>query len=236
MYVSQSDSIYKVNKVKLRKWYVGNMLVATTYFDREGRTVKIKHSGTSSGSQRTAYYEYNKNGLLINRVDTTVNRIPDEEAIKRFKLDISKLNKRPKFEVRKYKIEHSNNSILKITQFTPNGNLNIIRTFFNDGKKQIVESYKNNVKYKERTEMYLDCCNKYRSFGWYIRKGKKIENEYINKYVIENNLVTLYTEFRNGKKKAAQKFIYDKRNLLREIKNVNYETRFTSRYKYKFYR
>ena len=32
----QNDNIYKINKVKARKWFNGNKLTATTFYNKEG--------------------------------------------------------------------------------------------------------------------------------------------------------------------------------------------------------
>ena len=88
----QNDNIYKINKVKARKWFNGNKLTATTFYNKEGQMMKFQHEPFLGGEQRTIYFVYNEKGKLINQVDTTRNIKPDKKALKKLKkmgLDLS---------------------------------------------------------------------------------------------------------------------------------------------------
>ena len=83
----QSDSVYKVNHVKERKWYLGGKkrLLATTFYDVKGRLIRYQLEPFVSGEQRTTYYSYDDNNKLVSQVDTTRNGKPDKTQIKQLR-------------------------------------------------------------------------------------------------------------------------------------------------------
>ncbi len=232
----QNDSIYKVNKVKIRKWYGGKKLTATTYYDREGRMVKFQHEPFVGGEQRTIYYEYDNKGLLINKIDTTKNGKPDKKTLRKLKkmgLDLTKKikNNKPKIEVSKFKIEYQKKIISKITEFNPDGTLKYIDHFKNKGKIQIREWYQNGKIYRESTTEFLDDFHKEKYYGWRtLNNGKKREWNYSFEYVFENGQVKEFTRFDNGKKEETVKYVYNKKGLL-----IRMEDLATEIFKYEYY-
>ncbi|MCK0158957.1 hypothetical protein MWU65_17360 [Cellulophaga sp. F20128] len=233
----QSDSIYKVNKVKARKWFNGNKLTATTFYDSNGRMIKFQHEAFLGGKQKTIYFEYDISGKLINQVDTTRNGKPDKKALKKFKkmgLDLSSIikNDKPEIEVSPFEINYTNDELVKLTQYNSDGTLNIIDHYENDGKKQIREWFKNGEKYQESITEYIDDFQKEKYYGWEIRANYgKDEWNYTFDYVYENGQIKEFTRFDNGEKKETTKMEYDYNGLL--IRASSFTTEI---FKYKYYK
>lgn len=233
----QSDSIYKANKVKARKWFNGDKLTSTTFYDTEGRMIKFQHEPFLGGEQRTIYFEYDEKGELIDQVDTTRNGKPDKKALKKLKkmgLDLSsKLkNDKPEIEVFKYEIEYENVEIVKLTKFNPDGTLGIVDNFENNGRKQIRDWYRNGKKYRQSVTEYIDDFHKEKYYGWEIRPNSdKSEWDYTFEYVYENGRIKEFTRFDNGEKKETTKMEYDNNGLL--IKASYYTT---ERFEYEYYK
>ena len=233
----QSDSIYKVNKVKARKWFNGEKLTATTFYDKEGRMIKFQHEPFIGGEQRTIYFEYDVKGKLINQVDSTRNGKPDKKALKKFKklgLDLSSKLKadKPEIEVLNFKIEYANDQLVKLTKFNSDGTINIVDHFENNGRKQIREWYRNGIKYRESITEYIDDFHKGKYYGWESRPNSgKSEWNYTFDYVYENGRIKEFTRFDNGQKKETTKMEYNNNGLLTK---VNYYT--TERFEYEFYK
>jgi hypothetical protein len=232
----QSDSIYKANNVKVRKWYTGDKLVATTFYDKNGRMKKIKREPFTFGGQRTVYFEYNEIGKLINQVDTTRNGKPDKKALRKLKklgLDLkSKVPKdKPEIEISKFEIQYEDNELIKLTKFNPDGTLNIVDHFENNGQKQVRYWYRDGNKYQESITEYLDDFHKEKYYGWEIspNTGKR-EWNYTFEYVYENGKIKEFTRFDNGQKKEITKMEYDNNGLLTK---ASYYT--TERFEYEYY-
>ena len=233
----QNDNIYKINKVKARKWFNGNKLTATTFYNKEGQMMKFQHEPFLGGEQRTIYFEYNEKGKLINQVDTTRNIKPDKKALKKLKkmgLDLSSnfRNNRPEIEVLKFNIEYENDKLIKLTKFNANGTLNTVDHFENNGRKQVREWYRNGEKYQESITEYIDDFHKEKYYGWEIRPNlEKSKWNYSFEYVYENGIIKEFTRFDNGQKKETTKMEYDNNGLL--IKAIYYTT---ERFEYEYYK
>ncbi|MFT5754154.1 MAG: hypothetical protein ACI9FW_002151 [Flavobacterium sp.] len=233
----QSDSFYKFNKVKARKWFNGDKLTATTFYDREGRMIKFHHEPFLGGGQRTIYFEYDEKGKLINQVDSTRNGKPDKEALKKLKkmgLDLSSKFKddKPEIEVLNFKIEYDNDQLVKLTKFNSDGTLNIVDHFENNGRKQIRDWYRNGEKYQESITEYIDDFHKKKYYGWEIRPNSgKSEWDYTFEYVYENGQIKEFTRFDNEQKKETTKMEYNNKGLL--IKASYYTT---ERFEYEYYK
>lgn len=232
----QSDSIYKANNVKARIWYTGDKLFATTFYDTEGRMTKFQMEPFLGGEQKTTYFEYDEKGNLMNKVDTTRNGKPDKEALKMLKMkgiDLSKKlkNNKPKIEVSNYELNYIDDELIKMTEYNPDGTLNIVDRFENNEKKQIREWYRNDEKYRESVTEYIDDFHKEKYYGWEIRpNSEKIEWNYTFEYVFENGRIKEFTRFDNGKRKETTKMEYDSNGLL--IKASYYTT---ERFEYEYY-
>lgn len=233
----QSDSIYKANKVKVRKWFNGDKLTATTFYDLEGRMVKFQHEPFLGGGQRTIYFEYDANGKLINQVDSTRNGKPDKKELKRLKkmgLDLSSsfASDKPEIEVLNFKIEYDNDKLIKLTKYNVDGELDIVDHFENNGRKQIRYWYRNGEKYRESVTEYIDDFHKKRYYGWAIRPNSgKSEWDYTFVYVYENGRIKEFSRFDNGEKKETTQMEYDNNGLL--IKASYYTT---ERFEYEYYK
>jgi|TARA_B110000090_G_C13254460_1_gene397790 antitoxin component YwqK of YwqJK toxin-antitoxin module len=233
----QSDSIYKSNKVKARKWFNGKKLTATTFYDNEGRMIKFQHESFLGGEQRTTYFEYNEKGDLIKQVDTTRNGKPDKKALKKLKkmgLDLSSKMKsnKPEIEVSTYEINYADGKLLKLTHYNPDNSLNIVDHYKNNGKTQIRDWYRNGKIYRQSTTEYLDDFQKEKYFGWEIRPNSdKSEWNYTFEYVFENGHIKEFTRFDNGEKKETTKMEYDNSGLL--VKASYYTT---ERFEYEYYK
>lgn len=141
-------------------------------------------------------------------------------------------NDKPKLEVSKFTIEYDLDNISKMTEYNPDGSLKYVDLFLNKEKKVTKEWYNNNIKHRESTTEYMDCCHKTNYYGWRtLRNGEKREWNYTFEYKIENNQVKEFTRFDNGKKEETVKFIYDKKGLLIEMRDLA-----TEKFKYEFYK
>lgn len=232
----QSDSIYKANNVKARKWYNEDKLTATTFYDKEGRMTKFQYEPFLGGGQKTIYFEYDEKGKLINQVDTTRNGKPNKKDLKKLKkveLDFLfevEINK-PEVEVSKFKIEYSNNRLIKLTKYNPDGTLDIVDYFENNGKTQIRDWYRDGEKYRQSTTEYLNGFQKRKYYGWEIRPNlEKSEWFYTFEYVFDNGQVKEFTRYDNGEKKETTKMEYDDNGLLIRVSNYT-----TELFEYEYY-
>ena len=232
----QSDNIYKANKVKARKWFNGNKLTATTFYDIEGRTIKFELAPFLGGEQKTTHFKYDEKGKLISQIDTIYNGKPDKKALKKLKkmgLDLSSKikNDKPSVEVSKYNIDYSNGEIEKLTQYNPDGTLDIVDHFESIGKKEIRDWYRNGELYRQCTSEYIDAFHKEKYYGWEILpNSNKTEWNYLFKYVFDNGQVKEFTRFENGEQKEITKLEYDKNGLL--VKASYYTT---EQFEYEYY-
>lgn len=221
----QSDSIYKVNNVKARLWYSGTnkKLGITTFYDKNGRLIKYQLEPFIDGAQRTTHYSYDLSGRLIAIVDTTKNGITDEKQIKELKkmgidpnMFIKSDKKRPSVEVSKYELNYSNDHLVKITKYNPDGSLDIVDNIKNNGKTKIRDWYRNGKIAEQSTTEYLTEFHKERFYGWEIRNGIKSEWDYKFKYEFDNGRVKSQTRFVAEMEKETVKYFYDEKGLLQK--------------------
>lgn len=219
----QNDSIYKVNSVKARLWYSGTnkKLGITTFYDKKGRLIKYQLEPFMNGSQRTTHYSYDLSGRLIAIADTTKNGVPDEKQIEKLKkmgLDPNMLMKsdknRPSIEVAKYELTYSNDQLVKIIQYNPDGSLYIVDNIKNNGETKIRDWYRNGKLAEQSTTKYLTKFHKERFYGWEIRNGIKSEWDYKFKYEFDNGCVKSYTRYEAEIEKETVKYLYNKKGLL----------------------
>jgi len=219
----QNDSIYKVNKVKSRKSFNGDKLTATIFYDTEGRITKIQRAPYIDGKQITVHFEYSDEGKLINKIDTIFYGKPNELALKKLKksgIKLSSINKgsKSKIEVSKYDLLYSNNNLIKLTKYNPDGSLNFVDFFENNGLKKTRKWYKEGEFYQQSTTIHINEFYKKKYYGWEIIKRSEIfEWNYSFDYEYENGLVKQFTRYDNGDKKETFKFIYNENGLISEI-------------------
>jgi hypothetical protein len=233
----QSDSVYKVNKVKVRKWFNGERPTATTYYDQQGRMIKFVLEPFAGGEQTTTYFEFDDKGLLIKQVDSTRNGKPDKKRLKRLKkigLDVSSLmkNNKPALEVSKYDIEYANGIVSKLTKYNPDGSLDIVDNFENNGRKKIRKWYRDGAIYREDTEECIDDFHNDKYYGWQIQPNSvKIEWNYTFKYEFNNGRIDQFVRFEDGIQKETTKLTYNDHGLLIEAKYYTAE-----RFEYEYYK
>ena len=208
----QSDSIYKLNKVKEVKYFIKkNRLAATIFFDRNGRTIKYQGEPSSSGRQKSEYFKYDKKGRLTKRYDV----IEDKYT-----------------EVINYKIEYSNEEMTKLTKFNPDGSIKSITYYEEKGKKRTTNIYRNGEIVLFSISEYFNGVNLNKEIGWHIPKdSEKNEFNNENKYTYSNGKITQYIRYRNGKEKTTTKFKYNEKNLIIAVECKGH----TEQYKYKYY-
>ncbi|HTJ49670.1 MAG TPA: hypothetical protein VL443_09470 [Cyclobacteriaceae bacterium] len=233
----QSDSVYKVNKVKVRKCFNGEKLTDKIYYDQEGRMIKFALAPFIGGEQRTTYFQYDNNGRLINQVDSTRNGKPDKKTLKKLKkmgLDMSsqiRNNKSP-LEVSKYDIEYANGIVSKLTKYNPDGSLDIVDNFEDNGRRKIRKWYRDGAIYREDTEEFIDEFHKDKYYGWEIQpNSSKMEWNYTFKYEFNNGRIDQFVRFEDGIQKETTKLTYNDHGLLIEAK---YYT--TERFEYEYYK
>lgn len=233
----QSDSLYKANKVKVRKRFNQEKSSATTYYDQEGRMTKIVHAPYMGGAQVTTHFVYDQKDLLIQQVDSIRNGKPDRKALKELKkigLDVSSImdNNKPKLQVSKYDIEYTNRIISKLTKYKPDGIVDHIDYFENNGKKQIRKWYRNGEVYKESITEYIDEFHKNKYYGWYIGpNSKKREWSYTFEYEFKDGQISEFVRFDNGIRKETTVLTYNNNRLLTQAKNYTIE-----RFEYEYYK
>lgn len=235
----QSDSVYKANKVKARLWYSGTnkKLGITTFYDKKGRLTKYQLEPFMDGAQRTTHYSYDLSGLLIGIADTTKNGVPDQKQIKELKkmgLDpnmfLKSDNNRPSVEVAKYELTYSGDLLVKVTQYNPDGSLDIVDNIKNNGKTKIRDWYRNGKLTEQSTTEYLTELLKERFYGWEIRDGIKTEWDYKFKYEFDNGRVKSHTRYVAEMEKENVKYFYDEKGLL--LKTEGYAPDFFEYIKY----
>jgi YD repeat-containing protein len=219
----QSDSVYRVNKVKARLWYSGTekQLTITTFYDTNGKLIKYQLEPFMDGTQRTTHYTYDSNGRLIAVVDTTKNGESSKEQIERLKkmgLDpgkfIRKDKNRPPVEVAKYELAYSGDQLTKVTKYNPDGSLDIVDNINSNGKREIRDWYRNGKLTRQSTTEYLTKFHKEKFYGWEIRDGKKTKWDYTFKYEFENGRVKSFVRYDGKKEMETTKFLYDDKGLL----------------------
>jgi YD repeat-containing protein len=235
----QSDSIYKANKVKARLWYSGTnkKLGITTFYDKKGRLTKYQLEPFIDGAQRTTHYSYDLSGRLIGIADTTKSGVPDQKQIKELKkmgLDpnmfVKSDNNRPSVEAAKYELTYSGDLLVKVTQYKPDGSLDIVDNIKNNGKTKIRDWYRNGKLTEQSTTEYLTEFLKERFYGWEIRDGIKTEWDYKFKYEFDNGRVKSYTRYVAEMEKETVKYFYDEKGLL--LKTEGYTPDFFEYIKY----
>lgn len=220
----QSDSVYKINKVKARKWHMGKnkQLGVTTYYNINGQLTKYLIIMNLGATTRTTHYSYNENGKLISMVDSTINGIPNKEEIKRLKkmgmnpdFILAQTRNKPKFEVSRYELIHEGDELVKLTKFNPGGSIDYTDTFKNNGKIQERKWYRNEQLYQVSTTEYLRLFLKEKYYGWEIRNGQESEWDYFFKFEFKNDRVSSYTRFDKGEPKETVIYEYDESGLLK---------------------
>ncbi len=235
----QDDSIYKANKIKLRKWYSGEnkKLGIITYYDKEGRMIKYLVEMNLGATTRTTHYEYDNNGKLVGMVDSTKNGVPDKNELERLKkmglnpnLILGGVTNKPPLEISKYELTYNQNELIKITKFNPDGTLDFVDSFQKDGKVQTRDWYRGGKVYRANTTEYLSQNHKEKFWGWENSNNKKNTWNYTFKYVQENGKVTSYTRFDNGNPKETVKYSYDRNGLLTKTEGYSVE-----QFEYEYY-
>lgn len=235
----QADSIYKINNVKLRKWYSGNnkKLTVITYYDTEGRLSKYQVELNLGATTNTTHYEYGKDGKLLNVVDSTKNGKPDKMEIRRLKkmglnpnLLLGNVKNKPALEVSQYELTYHDSELLKVTKYNPDGSLDFVDAFKDGGKVQKREWYRNGELYQISTTKYLKPNLKANYFGWEIRNGQKSEWDYSFNYDFEDGRVKSYVRVDNGEEKETVKYFYGDNGLLSRTEGYVLE-----QFEYEFY-
>jgi YD repeat-containing protein len=229
----QSDSVYRVNSVKVRRTYSGNdkKLMYTTYYDKSGFLTKYELTTFVDGAQRSTYYTYDLQGKLKNQVDTTINGEPDPKQIETLikmgldpNLFIKKEENKPPFEVSKYELIYQNDSLKKVKQYNPDGSLDLVDLTENNGKTKIRLSYDNDKLVRSGTIDYFTKYHYKRFYGWDTRSGVKREWNYTYKYKLDNNRIKSYKRYNYKKLEEAVKYFYNVQGLIVKITSkVPYE-------------
>lgn len=236
----QTDSLYKANNVKLRKWYSGTnkKLGLITYYDKEGRMTKYQVEMNMGATTRTTHYTYDKNGKLTHMVDSTKNGEPDKKEIKRLKkmginanMLLGNIKNKPPLEVSRYELIYQEDELVKLTKYNPDGSLDIVDHLKENGKIQKREWYRNGELYQISTTEYVRPNLKEKYYGWEIRGGQKSEWNYTFKYDFEAGRVKRYIRFDNGEQKETVKYCYDGNGLL--LKTEGYVV---EQFEYEFYK
>jgi hypothetical protein len=219
----QADSIYKANHVKLRKWYSGTnkSLGVITYYDREGRLIKYQVNLNLGATVNTTHYTYDSIGNLISIVDSTKNGLPDKKEVKRVKkmginpnFILNSIKNKPAIEVSEYELIYENHELSRITKYNPDGSLDYIDKFKDNGMIQEREWYRDGKLYRVDTTEFLIPNFKNKYYGWEIRGDTKSEWNYTYDYKMENGLVKEYTRFDDGELEDTVKYFYDTNGLL----------------------
>ncbi|KXX69119.1 hypothetical protein [Flammeovirga sp. SJP92] len=235
----QADSIYKTNNVKLRKWYMGTnkKLGVITYYDKEGRLTKYQVKMNLGATDKTTHYQYGSNGQLESIVDSIKYGEPDKKEIKSLKkmginpnMLLGDINNKPQLEVSKYDLVYESDELIKITKYNPDGTLDFIDNFKNNGKIQERALYRNGELYRISFTEYLIPNHKAKFYGWEMSSGKKSEWNYSFEYELENGLVKSYARFDNGKEMETVEYFYDDNGLLLKTKGNILE-----QFEYQFY-
>lgn len=204
--IYQRDSIYKVNQVKARLWYSGTdkdkELTKTTYYNRAGKLIKYQLEPNEEGTQVSTYYLYDSSGRFINMVDT-----------------IRHENKTPVIEVAQYEVIHDGDMLVKMTRFHPDGSVDYIIRFSNNGKTEILYRYKKGIQVESYTTEHLNEHNEERFYGWEkVGNGnRKSTWDYRYKYEFENSRVKSYIRYDGKKKMETAKLSYSDKGLLIKI-------------------
>ncbi|HNP19718.1 MAG TPA: hypothetical protein PKL31_14870 [Fulvivirga sp.] len=220
----QADSVYKSNKVKLRKWYSGTNKKGgrTMYYDREGRLTKNEVELNLGATKVSTYYIYDQSGRLNAMVDSTKNSEPDKKQVKELKKmginpQLILRTVGPELEVSKYELEYDGDDLIKQTKFNPNGSIDFIVHI--DGKrvKEIKDWYRNGSVYRQDTTEFITQFHKAKYYGWQLNNGTKLSWNYRFEYKFdERGRVLSYTRFDGEVEKETATFTYDSNGLLIE--------------------
>jgi hypothetical protein len=155
----QPDSVYKINKIKIRREYeVGEeakkILTSTNYYDSLGQLYKYELAPFIDGQQISTYYNYGIRGEIISMMDSIIYKEPDYETIKKLKnigMDFNIEKHKTNFAVSKYIIEYNNAELITIIKYKSDNSIDIIDKFENNKKKHIRYWYRNGIVYRNDT-------------------------------------------------------------------------------------
>ncbi len=227
----QSNSTYKKNKIKLRRWYTGTnkALTIITYYDTEGRLIKYENQPTLTGSQTTTYYVYDETGKLVSMVDTIKNGKADMEKIKQLEsmglkinYDAKKEKKKPKFEIGAYELNYSGNELIKIISFNPDNSIRFVDLYQNNRRINIREWYNSaGAIYRQDTAVYekpnqkikYSGCDK----GTY---GKCWTYNYSHEFDKEGKIIKMVEYEKNGHDELTTFYYNDKGLLIKALSKL----------------
>jgi hypothetical protein len=222
----QPDSVYKINKVKLRREYeIGEeakkILASTNYYDLLGKLYKYELEPLVDGQQISTYYNYDMKGKIVSMMDSIIYGEPNYEAMKKLKnigLDVNVEKHKTNFAVSKYIIEYKNAELITITKYKPDNSIDIIDKFENNEKKQIRYWFRNGIIYRndttefehpfyyikyygcDRENIYDKRCWNYFFINEYDQKGLLSKRQKFE----NNKLIEEITYFYNDKKLLVQ--------------------------------
>jgi hypothetical protein len=133
-------------------------------------------------------------------------------------------------EVANYELTYSGDLLAKVTQYNPDGSLDIVGNIKNNGKTKIRDWYRNEKLTEQSTTEYLTEFLKERFYGWEIRDGIKTEWDYKFKYEFDNGRVKSHTRYVAEMEKETVKYFYDEKGLL--LKTEGYAPDFFEYIKY----
>lgn len=220
----QSDSVYKINKVKLRREYelgdeAQKVLVSTNYYNLLGRLYKYELAPLVDGQQISTYYLYDISGKIITMVDSIIYEEPNYETIKKLKnagIDVNIKKHKTNFAISKYNIEYNNAELICITKYNSDNSIDFIDKFENNQKKQIRYWYKNAIIYRNDTAEF-ECpfyYTKYYGCEQGNTYGRPCWNYlFINEFD-QKGLLSKRQKFENNKLMEEMIYFYNDQNLL----------------------
>lgn len=221
----QNDTIYRLNRVKSRKWFSGNpkTLFVTTFYNRDGRLVKYQVEPLD-GAQLSTYYHYNEKGQLVGIVDTIHHMLPQSEPL-------TSLGKRgvnahlianhknvPKaaVEVANYTLQFKDNQLTMMTRMFPDRSINFIDALDSNGRRHIRSWYLRNNVFRRDTSVFWDDLHKTSYSGCESISGEE-QNQcwrYSYLYTLKNKRIAKVNTIEKGKIVDVARFYYNEKGLL----------------------
>jgi hypothetical protein len=227
-YVQQSDSIYRVNRVKVRRAYEGydypikKKLHAEIFFDDHGRVLQINYEPYVDGQTRISYYSYKADGRLATFKDVFIKGAPNpglKELMEKEAYE-KKINAIPDHEEHNYTIQYEGDSLTSLIAINESG-VKISESIFSDDGLLHERHYFKGVHYNTSSR-YLR--NRYYRFlpvyFKYAFKDLRLNESQIEYTFDKNDL--LRERIVNGRDYAPYyvKFVHEKNGLLKSIGRV----------------
>jgi len=123
--VQQSDSTYRVNRVKVRRSLdpISNKLLVEMMFDKEGRITQMQYEPYLNGQTRTTYFFYQADGKLASMKDVLIKGKPNANVIeligkKKYDSAIKAVPGRAEYN---YTLRYTNDSLTSLVCYRENG-------------------------------------------------------------------------------------------------------------------